>query len=207
MRFSSQPTVDHPIHTPLLLPKVLHKQIHQLVDPIAADQDTADDVDDPDEEPEERRAVLGNHKTQRLDVVLEEYARDTVVGDRPARLRDGVLVREEAPAVGLRVILCGNDGEEVLKLEEVLLGGGGDIVEGIDQFRVQFAEAEFVDDMREVEGVVIDVVADGLVAVTFGGDVEVAANAVNIHTPVDPAAAAVLPSEPRGGSPFALAEL
>ena len=204
---SPQIAIDHPIHTPLLLPKVFCKQIHQLVDPIATDKDTADDIDDPDQEPEERRAMLGDHETQRFDIVPEEDAWDLVVRDLAAHLGDGILIGEEAPPIRLAVILGGHNREEVLKLVKVLIRGSRHIVERVDQLGIQLPEAELINHMREVERIVIDMSTRGLIPMSLHGDVKVPADTVDIHTAVDPAAPTILLRVPCRGPSLALSEL
>ena len=67
--------------------------------------------------------------------------------------RDGVLVREEGHwARGRGGFVEGwDEGEEVLVPVKVLVCGGDDAVEGVDEAGVVVAEGELVDDVAEVK--------------------------------------------------------
>lgn len=173
------PPIQHPLPpapAPSSTPKNLLPPPRQLIAPPAPDQHPADHIHHPDHQPQKRHALLPHRQQNRLDVELEEDARDGAFV-HGVRLRGrGVLVRDDGVAravirrEGRRVVRVvgrggrqwrrgggagvdgGDDGEVVLEFIEVIVRGGGGAVEGVEEGRVEGTEGEFVDDVGEVEG-------------------------------------------------------
>lgn len=99
------PPKQHPTPTtsPPIPPPQPHLQ-HPLPDPIRprpTDQNPAHDIHQLDDQAQKARPLLRHHQQDRLDIVLEENARDDILADIAALAGRRVLVREDAAAVGL----------------------------------------------------------------------------------------------------------
>lgn len=81
----------------------------------------------------------------------------------------------------------GDDGEVVLVFPKVLVGGGIGVVERVDEGWIEWAEAELVHLVGEVEVVVIKMLAELNVAVSTSHDVEVALDFVQLQRAIYPA--------------------
>lgn len=98
--------------------------------PVSSDQHAADDVDEFNAEEEDGVAVLSDGQQDRLNVVLNEHARNHVLGNAFALFRNGVLVRGDG-VVGTDGVLGRYNREIVLELVEVILGNVKGAVEGV----------------------------------------------------------------------------
>lgn len=167
---------------------------------MAGNEHTADDVDELEEENDEAVAGLVDGKQDGLNVVLDKDAgHGRVFVNFLALLGDGVLVGLDCAAAD--AVDGGDDGEVVLELVKV---GGGDVdgaVEGVDEGGIKCAVGELGDDVGKVELVVVQMLAKFHVAVSSGGDVEVALNLVEVKGAVDATAVSCAP-EARSLAPF-----
>lgn len=135
--------------SPLLDSQDIPGPLAERVTPVASNEHTTNHIDDPKHERKNAgpRFLDGQH--DRLNVILEEDARYVVLVDLLALLRHGVLVREHrAAAVGVG---CRDDGDVVLELVEVGLGGVDGVIEGVDERWVKGAVRQLRDDVRKVE--------------------------------------------------------
>lgn len=184
---------------------------------MAGDEDAADDVDELDEEDNEAVAGLVDGEQDRLNVVLDKDAGDGgVLVNLLALLGDGVLVGLDGAAAD--AVDGGDDGEVVLELVKVSAGDVDGAVEGVDEGRVKGAVGELGDDVRKVElcksgqlrfgfqarvqrTFMVQMLAIFHVAVTAGGNVEIALDLVEVEGAVDAAAVGGAP-EARRLAPF-----
>ena len=105
--------------SPALLFEILRGKYGQFVNPVSAHHDTSNDVDHPDQELINRSPPLLDCERQRLNIVLEENARNLEVGHGAGRFGDGVLIREQGAPGCVGCVLRRDYGEEILELEEV----------------------------------------------------------------------------------------
>ena len=164
------PPMQHTLPpTPRPRPSALHvlpSPPPQLIAPAASDQHPADDVHDPDTQRQETATTLADGEQYRLDVELEENAGDALLGYLVRLGGDGVLVGEDGAGGGERRVggaVQGNpvgecagvdggyDGEVVLELVEVRVGGGKGMVERIEEGGVEGPERELIYYVGEVE--------------------------------------------------------
>lgn len=147
-----------------------------LENPAPSDQNTADHIDQSDDQVQKTAPVLGDGEQDGLNVKLDKNAGDLAFVHNVGLLGDCVLVGKDC-AAGEAALGCfvaaaeghgggrvggefagvvgvdgGDDGEVVLELFKVLVGGCARVVQRVVEARVEGAEAEFVDLMRKVEG-------------------------------------------------------
>lgn len=162
----------HPISSPPPFTPKLQRQIIHLPRPASRDHDTTDDIDQPDNQGPESTPLLHNTQRDRLDVEFDKYSRYALLW-YGVRLRgDGVLVgldgvlTEHAGGAGrvCRVegfqrlervrVNGGDDGEVILELVEVVVGGWGEsnsVVERVVHGGEVRAERHLADDVGKVE--------------------------------------------------------
>lgn len=96
-------------------PPQLRDPTTHLIKPTARNNNTGDGIHKPNYQVQETRALLADEKQDRLNIVLEENARDEVGG-----FGEGVRCR------GRRVLVC--EDEVLVVISAVLVEGGGEPV-------------------------------------------------------------------------------
>ena len=156
-----------------LAPHELSKPPRHLIQPPPRDNHTGDGIYEADQQREKAAPLFTDEQQDRLDVILEEDARDEerAFGERGRLAGCCVLVREDEVAGGAVRVGRGRrqgaescvdgagalgvdrryDGEEVLVFVVVGFGRRDGFVEGVEDGWVVRAEGKFVDYVREVE--------------------------------------------------------
>jgi hypothetical protein len=181
-----------------------------LEDPATGNQDTTDYIDQSNQQIQHATPFLSNRQHQRLNVKFDKNARNLAFRDdvrlfsysvliskdcvaRQTGMRNRVIARRQRNS-RIRVFLQSGwvigihrryDRKIVLELFKVLVGGGACIVQRIVQTRVKRTETQFIDLVRKVEGLVIEVLAKLHVTVTTSGDVEISLDLVELEAAED----------------------
>lgn len=116
---------------------------------MARDQDARKHIDELHNKDEETIAFLIDRQQDRLNVVLDENARNAVLGHGFALLCYGILVRKHG--AGSDAVPGWNDGNVVLELVEVVVGNVDGAVERVDEGGVVWAKGQLGDDVGKVE--------------------------------------------------------
>lgn len=163
-----------PRQNPLTLPPPLpHEPPHppgNLINPTTRNQNPRNGINQPNHQAQEPRPLLADQQQDRLNVVLEEDARNQIgtLGDRAGLAGGRVLVCEDGVAgvAGVRgggvegvgveggAAFCVEswyDREEVLEFVVVAWCFGDGFVERVEEAGVVWAEGEFGDHVGEVE--------------------------------------------------------
>lgn len=117
---------------------------------------------------------------------------------------NGVLIRSQPPPGGERLVDGRHDREVVLELIKVSLGASHHAVERVNEFRVVLTKTQLIDHVREIEGLMIDVLPGIPVTVSLRSDMEIPLHPIHVHAPIDPTAVPVSALRPRGFAELAL---
>lgn len=120
---------------------------------------------------------------------------------------NGVLIRSQPPPGGERLVDGRHDREVVLELIKVSLGASHHAVERVNEFRVVLTKTQLIDHVREIEGLMIDVLPGIPVTVSLRSDMEIPLHPIHVHAPIDPTAVPVSALRPRGFAELALPRL
>lgn len=142
--------MQNPFPTPSLPPQHLPSPPHKLITPPPRHQHPRHHIHNPNQQLQQPLSLLTDGQKYGLNVKFEEDAGHVALGDGGGLGCDGVLICGDAPGAG--GVGGGDDGDVVLVFEEVGWSGADGVVEGVEEGRVEGAEGEFVDDVREVEG-------------------------------------------------------